>query len=441
MHSVNGTTLESNKKIKINFDGGDLSSDAGLLLFKEFITKFGIDNVINQEFKTTDNAAPRTHTDDKNLLQAIYQTISAYFTDDCADELTNDPVFKTILDKKTMASQPTMSRFYNRMDENTMKQFDEINRKLRNIAYSYAKPKMALLDLDSTLLETYGMQEGGTFNYHYRADGYHPLVCYDALTGELMKIQLRGGEVYSSNGVEDFLQPLLDGFAGIYPDIELYLRGDRGFACPGLYKQCETNGVSYAIRLKENHVLRKMAIDLDDELHHMTKRNMIDCAAVYGEFHYRAESWDYPRRVVCKVEKPYGQLIYKHTFIVTNMALCPEKTIRYYCNRGRMENMIKESKLGFDFAACCSHSEIVNANRLQVRALSYNIFNWFRRLALAEQFKDNTVDTVRLKLIKVAARVVRSARYLIFKLCSSCPYKNAFYETLSNIRRLRPRYG
>lgn len=104
--------------------------------------------------------------------------------------------------------------------------------------------------------------------------------------------------------------------------------------------------------------------------------------------------------------------------------------------QGLMENFIKESKSGFDFASVSSHTRIVNANRLQAHALAYNIFNWFRRLALSANMRKQRIDTVRLKLLKIAAKVVHSARYITFKLCSSCPYKNEFYETLSNISKL-----
>ena len=111
MDILNTVSLESNTKIKINFDGGDLSSDAGLLLFKEFLFKIGAVKLINRMFKTNDTAWFRIHKDDTNLMQVIYQIISAYFEDDCADELTNEPVMTTILDKDALASQPTLSRF------------------------------------------------------------------------------------------------------------------------------------------------------------------------------------------------------------------------------------------------------------------------------------------------------------------------------------------
>ena len=437
MSIVNTLALESNRQIKINFDGGDLSSDAGLLLIKEFVSKLGIDKLIGKEFKTNDSAVFRFHTDRDNLLQMLYMIIAGYFEDDTSDELTNDPVFKAILDKNALASQPTISRFFNRMDEDTLNQFLSIGRMLRKKIYSIRMPEAIVLDLDSTLLEAFGKQEGRAFNYHYQSNGYHPLVCYDGITGDLIKIQLRDGTKYSCTGVVDFLQPVLDEYLNDYPSIKLLLRGDSGFATPELYKQCEGNGTGYVIRLKENAVLRSKAADLVEELNEITRKNKVDYAVVYGEFMYQAGSWPYERRVVCKVEKPENQMVYMYTFIVTNMDSSPEYLIKFYCKRGLMENFIKESKSGFDFASVSSHTRMVNAGRLQLHALAYNIFNWFRRLVLSAKMRKQRIDTVRLKLLKIAAKVIHSARYITFKLCSSCPYQNEFYETLSNISKLQ----
>ena len=350
MSIVNTFSLQSNRQIKINFDGGDLSSDAGLLLIKEFISKLGIERLLNHSFKTNDSAVFRYHTDRDNLLQMIYMIMAGYFEDDASDELTKDSVFKAVLEKSALASQPTVSRFFNRMDEDTLKQFQEISQILRKRIYSIQMPQAVILDLDSTLLAAYGKQEGRAFNFHYQSNGYHPLVCYDGITGDLIKIQLRDGAAYSCTGVTDFLQPILDEYLNDYPTIHLLLRGDSGFATPDLYKQCEENGTSYVIRL--------------------------------------------------------------------------------------MENFIKESKSGFDFSAVSSHNRIVNANRVQVHALAYNIFNWFRRLVLSAKMRKQRIDTVRLKLLKIATKVVHSARYITFKLCSSCPYKEEFYDTLSAIGKL-----
>lgn len=152
-------------------------------------------------------------------------------------------------------------------------------------------------------------------------------------------------------------------------------------------RQCEENGTSYVIRLKENNNLREKASYLVEELDEVTRENKVDYAVVYGEFMYQAGSWPYERRVVCKVEKPENQMTYMYTFIVTNMDSSLEYLIRFYCKRGLMENFIKESKSGFDFASVSSHTRIVNANRLQIHALAYNIFNWFRRLALSANMR------------------------------------------------------
>ena len=347
MSIVNTFSLQSNRQIKINFDGGDLSSDAGLLLIKEFISRLGIERILNRSFKTDDSAVFRYHTDRDNLLQMIYMIMAGYFEDDASDELTNDPVFKAVLEKSALASQPTVSRFFNRMDEDTLKQFQEISQILRKRIYSIQMPQAVILDLDSTLLAAYGKQEGRAFNFHYRSNGYHPLVCYAGITGDLIKIQLRDGAAYSCTGVTNFLQPILDEYLNDYPTIHLLLRGDSGFATPDLYKQCEENGTSYVIRL--------------------------------------------------------------------------------------MENFIKESKSGFDFSAVSSHNRIVNANRVQVHALAYNIFNWFRRLVLSAKMRKQRIDTVRLKLLKIATKVVHSARYITFKLCSSCPYGKCFKDILNTL--------
>ena len=132
MDSLNSFALENNRQIKVNFSGGDLSSDAGLLLINEFTCNLGFVKLLKSLFKTNDTALVRHHKDDENLWQVIYQILGAYFEDDCTDELIHDPVLTAILDKKVLASQPTLSRFFNRMDETTLNQFYVLMRRFRN---------------------------------------------------------------------------------------------------------------------------------------------------------------------------------------------------------------------------------------------------------------------------------------------------------------------
>lgn len=440
MNSLNTFAMESNKQFKINFAGGDLSSDAGLLLIKEFAAKIGFEDLVKKNFKTNDPATFRHHSDADNLLQMIYQTIAAYHRDDDADELTLDPVMTAVLGKEALASQPTLSRFFNRMDEDTLEQMSQIMRTMRRVIYSVDPPEHLLLDLDSTLLDTYGRQEGEAFNYHYQAHGYHPLLCYDGITGNLLKAELRKGTQYCSNGSGKFMEKLLEELHEDFPETLLYMRGDSGFASPELYDVLEKKNCKYAIRLKENTSLRKLAASKDAELFAKIEHlgNTIDYAVIYGEFMYQAGSWDHARRVAFKIEKPAGQFIHLFTFVVTTMEdLLPQQVIQYYCGRGKMENFIKEGKGGFGFGAVSSSSMIVNANRLQMHCLAYSLFNYFRRLVLPGNMRRHHIDTIRIKLLKIAARVVRSARYIHFRLSSSCPYKKAFFDTLTNIHRLR----
>lgn len=116
MAIVTGTSLESNKNFRVNFDGDNLSSDGGLLLLKEFYHKLGVKSLLKKHFHTTDSASFRIHKDHENLLQMLYQITGAYFQDDHADSLRNDPVLNAVIGKTALASQPTLSRFHNRMD-------------------------------------------------------------------------------------------------------------------------------------------------------------------------------------------------------------------------------------------------------------------------------------------------------------------------------------
>ena len=434
MSIVNTLTLNSNHKIQLSFNGGELSSDSGLFLLKEFISAIGLRGILKDTFKTTDVAKYRIHTDIENLLQTLYQIFGGYFEDDRADDLRNEPVISACLEKDSLASQPTLSRFFNRMDEHTLKQFNSILRQLRRKVYQVSgMPNLIIFDLDTTLLNTYGKQEGSAWNYHYQEEGYHPQLCYDGVTGDLIRAELRDGTSYCSRDITDFMEPIFQEYIQDYRFSNMFVRGDSGFAAPELYKQCEKYEVQYVIRLKANATLKRLAEKLDKELFEKTKTDSVSYAAVYGEFMYQAGSWDIPRRVVCKVEKPAGIMIHQYTFIVTNMTASPTFVVNLYCKRGNMENFIKESKNDFDFSATSSSSKIVNANRLQIHALAYNLVNWMRRLVFPIALRKWRMETIRLRLIKVASKVACHGRSIMYRLCSSFPYKKEFVEILDNI--------
>lgn len=441
MDILNTLRLNSNKKIEINFDGGELSSDSGLFLLKEFLDRIGFTGILEECFATTDTAAFRKHSDIENLLQAMYQIFAGYFEDDRADSLTNEPVFTACLEKDSLASQPTMSRFFNRLDESTLAQFNEIMRRLRKVVYSIeGRPNIMLFDLDTTLLNTYGNQDGSAWNFHYGDTGYHPQMCFNGLNGDLIRIQLRNGTQYCSTDVTEFMEPVFREFTVDYPYTNLLVRGDSGYAAPELYEQCERYGAGYAIRLKSNPALRKLAEGLDGELYKATQDDMVSAASVCGEFMYQAGSWSKERRVVCKIEKPAGSVEHRFMFIVTNLGAGVEFVINFYCGRGQMENFIKECKNDFDFASTSSRSMVVNDNRLQIHGVAYNILNAMRRLVFPQHLQKAQMGTIRMKLIKIASRVARHGRKMLYRLCSSCPFQKEFREIMDNIHDLHWRY-
>ena len=182
------------------------------------------------------------------------------------------------------------------MDEDTLAQLAMIQSKMRDVVYSSKMPEFMLFDLKHTLLNTYGGQEGEGFNFHYQAHGYHPLLCYDGLTGDLLKSELRDGTQYCSKDADQFMIPLMQEYRIKYPSLPLYLRGDSGFASPELYKACEENDCKYAIRLKQNSTLIKYVSDADEDLYRATRENQVDYAVEYGEFEYQAGSWPHPRK-------------------------------------------------------------------------------------------------------------------------------------------------
>lgn len=168
--------------------------------------------------------------------------MAAYFQDDDSDELAVDLVFRSVLAKDRLASQPTMSRFFNRCDDIYLMQFEQIQQTIRRIIYSLERPEQILLDIASTHFDAYDSQEGNDYNGHYSCYSFHLIMVYDGLTGDFLKAQLRPGSCYTSNGAVSFLYHLLLEFQEEYPDTKLFLRGDSGFTDVLLLEKLESNG-------------------------------------------------------------------------------------------------------------------------------------------------------------------------------------------------------
>lgn len=428
-------SLQFNKKLKVNFEGGDLSSDSGLLLYKEFDEKLGISQTVKKTITIKDSVSHHTHDNHDVIMQKVYQHLSGYHTDDAADDLQVEPAFLSIFSKERLASQPTISRLNSKVDKDTVDHFQAANQILFDRVQEVKPSEGFIFDLDSANFETTGKQEDTAFNSHYQTMGYHPLFLFDGITGDCIKAVLRSGNVYTSNGVVDFLEPVLVHFTEKYPGIPIIVRADSGFAIPELYKLCEKYHVHYIIRLKANSKLNAIAAELDAKVTRNLGITSQPCV-FYQEVKYKAGSWDKDRRVIIKIEKPAGELLFTYTFLVTSLPSNAKNIVKTYQNRGTMENFIKEGKNGFAFDWLSSHSQETNAVRLQIAVLAYNFHNWFRRICLPAKVRNQTMETIRSQIIKIAGRVIRSARYVTFKLCSSCLYKDTFWQIMQNVQKL-----
>lgn len=434
MNSVQEYSMNFNPRMKVNFKGGDLTTDAGLLLYKSFDHKLGLSKTIKENLVVHDNVVHRDHPNADVVIQKIYQHVGGYHTDDHADDLHTEPLLTSIFHKARLASQPTLSRFYAKSDGVTIESLATITETLQRRVYKIKPERHFIFDVDSSGFTAHGEQEGAVYNAHYGQTGFHPLFCFDGLTGDCLKADLRPGNVYTSRDVVSFMKPLFYRYEALAPGAFILIRGDSGFSVPELYELIEAQKKHYIIRLKSNARLQALAQDIANEKLDGTSLNKLQ---VYvAEVPYQAKSWNQERRVVIKMEKPAGELLFNFTFIVTNVELDPEDIIRMYCNRGRMENFIKEAKNGFACQKMSSTNFKANEVKLQISMLAYNFNNWFRRLCFPENMQPSRMETVRTQVVKIAAKLVRSGGYWTWKLCSSCVYKRAFQQIFENIGRI-----
>src|SRR5699024_2306145 len=220
--------------------------------------KIGFFATLMKHLNINDTRQYYVHSNEQLLRQKIFQMIAAYAADDAADQLTNDPVFQEIVGTDALASQPSLSRFLDRFDANSIKELAQANQELLDKMHAYRENETLILDLDSTHADTYGNQEKTAFNAHYGTVGFHPLVAFDGVTGDCGKALLRPVNVYTSNGVVPFIESVIQHYNEKFPATTPFLRGDSGFAVPALYRLCEGESVSYVIRLKATANLKKI---------------------------------------------------------------------------------------------------------------------------------------------------------------------------------------
>jgi hypothetical protein len=294
-------------------------------------------------------------------------------------------------------------------------------------------PKMIILDLDSSESPTHGRQEGSAYNGHFGCTCYHPLFCFNQF-GDLERSLLRRGNAHSAEDWKTVLAPVVARYRE--RRLRRYFRADAAFAMPEIYAFLEAEGFKYAIRLPANRVLQQRISHL---LRRPVGRPPKDVRRIYASFRYQAKSWPKPRRVVAKVEWHPGELYPRVGFIVTNLARPPERVVAFYNLRGTAEQYIKEGKSALVWTRLSCRGFDANAVRLQLHTLAYNLANFMRTLALPQEVKQWSLTTLRDKLVKIGAKVVRHGRYVTFQLAEVAVPRTLFAEILGLIDQLRPR--
>jgi len=289
-----------------------------------------------------------------------------------------------------------------------------------------------ILDLDSSVSETYGAQEGTAYNGHFGCTCYHPLFCFNQF-GDLERALLREGNVHSADDWHSVLEPVVARYRDA--DIRRFFRGDAAFANPDIYTFLEEEDYLYAIRLPANQNLQRA---IEHLLTRPVGRPSRAPKRIYESFTYQAKSWDRARRVVAKVEWHQGELFPRVGFIVTNLSRSDEGVVKFYNGRGTAEQWIKEGKNAVKWTRLSCHDFVDNQVRLQLFALAYNLGNFLRRLALPQSVKHWSLTTLREKLVKIGAKVVTHARYVTFQMAEVAIPRRLFRTILRRIARLRP---
>jgi len=261
-------------------------------------------------------------------------------------------------------------------------------------------------------------------------------VVYNGLNGDLLKVELREGNIYTSKNARAFLEPLMIWLRENFPDVDILIRGDSGFATPEMYQLAEEYDADYLIRLKQNATLTKLSDDLREDFHNLYTDQFHKYCVLYESFYYQASSWSIPRRVVIKVERKVGELHARTGYIVTSLAAEPKAVLKAYNLRGNMENFIKETKLDFGMDSLSHSSFTANCAKCLIKALAYNLINLMKRLVLPREFMKSRMLSLRSWLVKIGVRAVHSGRKTTFRLSSSYPYKDKFLEAMRRIDKL-----
>jgi len=429
--------LDFDRRIIVQFRGSVVTSDAGLLAYRELDDALGLTTSAGDRLADARTGKNGRHALVGMLRQSVFGRLAGYEDVNDALRLRHDPAMRWIIGGKAAkglgASPSQMGRFETNWlarTENVETLTDLSGDWIDRVAKRRKRGRI-VLDMDSSVSPTHGDQEGSVWNGHYVTTCYHPIFVFNQY-GDLERCALRRGNVHSADAWETVLKPVIARYQATATSIAF--RGDAAFAQPSMYEYLESQGIEYAIRLPANQILQT-------EIAHLLKRPVGRPAhyvqRFYKSFRYQAASWSHPRRVVAKVEWHHGELFPRVGFIVTNLRLKSANVVGFYNKRGTCEQWIKEGKNAVKWTRLSCRSFNANAVRLQLHALAYNLGNFLRTLALPETIAEWSLTTLREKLIKIGAKVVSHGRYVAFQMAEVAIPRNLFAAIVDRIAALR----
>ena len=421
--------------IEANFDGGDIGSDGGVLLLRRVDERIGLSGAAAAALGDPRDPTRITHSLRDLLAQRIYGLCCGYEDLNDHDTLRDELLMQTAVGRvDALASSPTLSRLETRA---TRAQAVALHGVLVDqfIASHKTAPVEIVLDIDASDVPLHGDQERAEFHAYYDHPCYLPLYVFCGQA--MLACVLRRSRIDGAKNAAAVIKLLVQRLRQVWPEARIIVRGDSGFCRQRLLRWCERSGVRYIIGLARNARLQATVqyaeAALADEYERTgAKQRLID------EFTYAADSWDIERRVITRLE--HGAQGNNPRFVVTNLeGQATQLYERVYCARGEAENRIKEAQLDLFGTRASCHKFAANQLRLLLAAVAYTLMHRLRSIALkGSELERATAATIRVRLLKIGAAIVRNTRRVRVLLASHHPLRELFALAAARLLALSP---